>query len=88
MGHRSLVWALSPSEPPNPTTKVGSKMGGEFTYQPKWDPRTVLTSTTLCHVCVKVLLVKVLSLGSVESASHPSPDPPNARESFDVRREK
>ena len=29
-------------EHPNPTT-VGSKMGGEFTYQPKWDPKTVLT---------------------------------------------
>ena len=24
-------------------TKIGSKMGGEFTYQPKWDPKTVLT---------------------------------------------
>ena len=22
----------------NPTTKIGSKMGGEFTFQPKWDP--------------------------------------------------
>ena len=22
----------------NPTTKIDSKMGGEFTYQPKWDP--------------------------------------------------
>ena len=21
-------------------TKIGSKMGGEFTYQPKWDPKT------------------------------------------------
>ena len=29
---------------PNPTTKIGSKMGGEFTYQPKWDPKTVLTT--------------------------------------------
>ena len=28
----------------NPTTKMGSKMGGEFTYQPKWDPKTVWTS--------------------------------------------
>ena len=28
----------TPSERPNPTTKMGSKMGGEFTYQPKWDP--------------------------------------------------
>ena len=28
----------------NPTTKIGSKMGGECTtYQPKWDPKTVLT---------------------------------------------
>ena len=26
-------------------TKIGSKMGGEFTYQPKWDPKTVLTTT-------------------------------------------
>ena len=26
-----------PSEHPNPTTKIGSRMGGEFTYQPKWD---------------------------------------------------
>ena len=28
---------------PNPTTKIGSTMGGEFTHQPKWDPKTVLT---------------------------------------------
>ena len=35
---------LTPSEHPNPTTKIGSKMGGEFTYQPKWDPKTVLTT--------------------------------------------
>ena len=27
----------------NPTTKIGSKIGGEFTYTPKWDPITVLT---------------------------------------------
>ena len=33
------------SQHPNPTTKIGSKMGGEFTYQPKWDPKTVLTTT-------------------------------------------
>ena len=25
-------------------TKIGSKLGGEFTYQPKWDPITVLTT--------------------------------------------
>ena len=31
----------------NPTTKIGSKMGGEFTYQPKWDPKTVLTTTAI-----------------------------------------
>ena len=35
----------APSEHPNPTTKLGSKMGGEFTYQPKWDPKTVLKTT-------------------------------------------
>ena len=26
---------MAPSEHPNLTTKIGSKMGGEFTYQPK-----------------------------------------------------
>ena len=26
-------------------TKIGSKMGGEFTYQPEWYPKTVLTTT-------------------------------------------
>ena len=33
----------TPSEHPpitNATTKIDSKMGGEFTYQPKWDPNT------------------------------------------------
>ena len=30
--------AKSNREHPNPTTKIGPKMGGEFTYQPKWDP--------------------------------------------------
>ena len=25
-------------EHPNPTTEMGLKMGGELTYQPKWDP--------------------------------------------------
>ena len=25
-----------------PVNKIGSKMGCEFTYQPKWDPKTVL----------------------------------------------
>ena len=35
---------------PNPTTEIkpriiGSRMGGEFTYQPTWDPNTVLTTT-------------------------------------------
>ena len=33
----------TPDEHPNPTTKIKPKMGGEFTYQPKWDPKTVLT---------------------------------------------
>ena len=37
----------SPGEHPNPTTKIGSTMGGEFTYQPKWDPKTVLTTTAM-----------------------------------------
>ena len=43
-GHGSKA-RLAPSEHPNPTTKIGSKMGGEFTYQPKRDPKTALTTT-------------------------------------------
>ena len=49
-----LIWswvksqiARTPSDNPNPTTKISSKMGGEFTYQPKWDPKTVLTTTAI-----------------------------------------
>ena len=30
-------------------TKIRSKMGGEFTYQPTWDPKTVLTTTVTCE---------------------------------------
>ena len=33
--HPSWVKSRTPSEHPNPTTKIGSKMGCEFTYQPK-----------------------------------------------------
>ena len=40
-----LTSRLPPSEHPNPTTKIKPKMGGEFTYQPKWDPKRVLTTT-------------------------------------------
>ena len=29
-------WCTQPNPVP-PTTKIGSEMGGEFTYQPKWD---------------------------------------------------
>ena len=36
-GHGSTARTKT-SEHPNPTTKIGSKMGGDFTYQPKWDP--------------------------------------------------
>ena len=42
-GHGSKS-RLSPSEHPNPTTKIGP---GEFTYQPKWHPKTVLTTTAI-----------------------------------------
>ena len=28
----------APSEHPNPTTEIGSKMGGELTYPKKWTP--------------------------------------------------
>ena len=35
-GHGSK--AKSHSEHPNPTTQMETKMGGEFAYQPKWDP--------------------------------------------------
>ena len=37
-GHGSK--SKSYSEHPNPITKIGPKMGGEFTYPPKWDPKT------------------------------------------------
>ena len=39
----------------NPTTKIGSKMGGEFTETPKWDTKTVLTTTTI-YFCYAQLL--------------------------------
>ena len=27
-------------------------MGGEFTYQPKWDPKTVLTTAAICRMAL------------------------------------
>ena len=45
--HGSKSKARTPSEPPNPTTKIGSKMSREFTYQPKWDPKTVFSTTAV-----------------------------------------
>ena len=30
-------------------SKIGSKMGGEFTYQPKWDPNTVLHNQSVAN---------------------------------------
>ena len=45
-------WVLHVFDPVPPVnisipTTIGSKMGGEFPYQPKWDPKTVLTTTTI-----------------------------------------
>ena len=38
----------TPSEQPNPTTKIPTMfLCGEFTYQPIWDPKTVLTITAI-----------------------------------------
>ena len=37
------IQIVPPVNMPIPT-KIGSKMGGEFTYQPKWDPKTVITT--------------------------------------------
>ena len=37
---------VPPANIPIPT-KIGSKMGGEFTYRPKWDPKTVLSPTAM-----------------------------------------
>ena len=51
-----------PSKHPNPTTKIGSKMGGEFTYQPKWDPKTVLNHGHISHE----LQLKGLAPGTLE----------------------
>ena len=31
--------------------QIGSDMGGEFTYQPKWDPKTVMTTTAIFFRC-------------------------------------
>ena len=31
-------------------------MGGEFTYQPKWDPKTVLTTSAMCSPAFPKLL--------------------------------
>ena len=42
--------SCTPSEHPNPTTKIGGRMGGEFTYQPKSDPKTVLTTTAMVSI--------------------------------------
>ena len=39
--NRTLPQRTSQSNHKNP----GSEMGGELTYQPKWDPKTVLTAT-------------------------------------------
>ena len=33
-------------------TLVGSKMGGEFTYQPKWDPMVLTTTATYASACI------------------------------------
>ena len=35
-----------PSEHPNPTTKIGTKMGGEFTYPNNWT-QFLLTTTAI-----------------------------------------
>ena len=53
MNHEALscnTWPLVKIPYPQRTsdsipTKIGSTMGGEFTYQPKWDPKAVLTTT-------------------------------------------
>ena len=49
---QSKSFTMAKSYPPvnirfNLTTKIGSKMGGAFTYQPKWDPKPVLTNTAI-----------------------------------------
>ena len=43
-GHGSKSRFSPPVNIPIPT-KIKPKMGGEFTYQPKWDLKTVLTTT-------------------------------------------
>ena len=73
-GHGSKSRARTPSEHPHPTTKMGSKMGGEFTNPPKWDPKTVLTRSQmfllLCFFRVGVSFVKTPG---------PPPPPPTPR---------
>ena len=45
--HPHMAMRQNPVPPVNIPipTKISSKLGGEFTYQPKWDPKTVLTTT-------------------------------------------
>ena len=57
-----------PMEHPNPTTKIGSKMGGEFTY-PKMVP-LVLTTTAIFSSS---------SSGIADGCRHPLPSPSVAR---------
>ena len=52
-GFKFMAMVQNPVPPVNIPipTKIGSKMGGEFTYQPIWHPKTVLTTTaTLAFV--------------------------------------
>ena len=69
-GHGSK--ARTPGEHPNPTTEIGSNMGGEFTYQPKWDPKTVLTTTATCFTCATREYPRNLASHSVCSPESPA----------------
>ena len=51
-------------------TKIGSKMVGEFTYQPKWDPKTVLTTTAMF---LWELMIKAAQLAGTETYGHRYP---------------
>ena len=67
------------SEHPNPTSKIGSKMGGEFTY-PKMVP-LVLTHSHMCTALAKQRTLHSLNskyIGGKEGRLHHDARPANA----------
>ena len=60
-------------------TKIGSKMGGEFTHPPKWDAKTVLTTTAISAGTFDSLRQRLVNLELPELAVR---EPRDGRASF------